>query len=231
MNFLKVTDGNIADGKGQEIRLRGVNFGGWLMMEGYFMHAPSLAEQIFKKHFAKVLGAKALAELEREFRHAFITEKDMKTVADWGMNCVRLPFNYRLIEPKPYRYSKQGIAYLDEAVGWARKYKVRLILDLHAAPGAQNCDWHSDSLGKADLWESPANQKRVFALWEFLADRYKDEPAIAGYDLLNETVMDNIPLLNKFYRQLVKAIRRVDRKHILFVEGNRWAQDLDVLEP
>ena len=63
-----------------------------------------------------------------------------------------------------------------------------------------------------------------------MAQRYKDKTTIAGYDLLNEAVLEDTKLLNAFYKQLIKTIRRVDQNHILFVEGNRWAQDLECLE-
>jgi endoglucanase len=221
--FLKTSGTSIVDAKGQKIQLRGVNFGGWLMMEAYFMHSPNTAEQIMKREFKEKLGAEALAELEHAFRTNFIQESDMRQVADWGFNCVRLPFNYRLIEDGK-------INFIDEAIQWANKYGVYLILDLHAAPGAQNNDWHSDSLGVAELWKSEANRIKTYKLWEMLANRYKDEPMIAGYDLLNETVLDNDALLNEFYRETIKAIRSVDKNHILFIEGNRWAQDIAMLD-
>lgn len=230
ISALKTKGVSIVDASGKKVMLHGINLGGWLMMEAYFMHAPNLAEQVFKREFAKALGKKALEEFEREFRRAFITEDDFKRIASWGMNVIRLPFNCRLIETAPYRYSPQGVAYLDEAIRLARKHGLWVILDLHAAPGAQNHDWHSDSLGGAELWTKKSNQHRTYALWEFLSDRYKNEEAIAGYDLLNEPVLNDHALLNRFYRELIARIRRIDRQHILFVEGVRWSQDIDVLE-
>ncbi|MEI7997884.1 MAG: glycoside hydrolase family 5 protein [Candidatus Omnitrophota bacterium] len=229
-DFLNTRKTSIVDSKGQPVLLHGVNFGGWLMMEAYFTHAPNVAEQVFKKNFASLLGQKALERFEIEFRRSFITEEDFKTVAKWGMNVIRLPFNYRLIESKPYKYSSKGVSYLDEAIRLAKKYNVRVILDLHAAPGAQNHDWHSDSLGQANLWKSASNQKRTYALWEYVSDRYKDESAVAGYDLLNEPVLEDMGLLNRFYKELIKKIRRIDRKHILFVEGSHWAQNISILD-
>ncbi len=228
--FLKTKKTSIVDAENSSVLLHGLNFGGWLMMEAYFMHAPNLAEQIFKKNFAKVLGQKVLKEFEFEFRKSFITEEDFKNVAKLGMNVIRLPFNYRLIETKPYQYSKEGLAYLDRSVCLAKKYGLWVILDLHAAPGAQNHDWHSDSLGKAELWMNKTNQNRTYALWEFLVDHFKDESAVAGYDLLNEPVLNDTDLLNRFYKELIKKIRRIDKKHILFVEGTRWSQDIAVLD-
>ncbi|MBF0489757.1 MAG: glycoside hydrolase family 5 protein [Candidatus Omnitrophica bacterium] len=229
-SFLKTNKTTIVDASGKPVLLHGINFGGWLMMEGYFMGAPNKAEQVFKKNFAQELGAKALEEFEFEFRKAFILEQDFKNVAAWGMNVIRLPFNYRLIETSLYQYSASGLAYLDEAVRLAKKHGLWVILDLHAAPGAQNHDWHSDSLGQADLWTNSENQKRTIALWEYLGDHFKDEPAVAGYDLLNEPVLEDMALLNRFYKELIGKIRAIDQKHILFVEGSRWSQDIDILE-
>ena len=103
-------------------------------------------------------------------------------------------------------------------------------MDLHAAPGAQNPDWHSDSLGDAQLWTKKSNRHKTYDLWQMLADRYKDETIIAGYDILNEAVLQDADLLNEFYRESIKAIRRADRNHILFIEGKHWAQQIDVLD-
>ena len=228
--FLTTHGQNIVTSDGKPVILKGVNLGGWLMMEGYILHSPNLAEQIFKKNFASALGKRTLKDFEKDFRGHFIQESDFKKIAGFGFNCIRLPFNGRLIEQLPYQYDADGIKYLDQAVAWAKKYKIWLILDLHAARGAQNHDWHSDSLGKALLWEKKEFRARTFKLWEFLADRYKEEPTIAGYDLLNEPVLDDTQLLNAFYKELIQAIRRVDRRHILFVEGNRWAQDIECLD-
>ena len=225
-SFLKVEKNRIITSAHQPILLKGVNLGGWLMMEGYILHAPNRAEQLFKKNFAKTLGPAALASFEKDFRDHFIREKDFRIIAGHGFNCIRLPFNSRLIEKSHDRYSSPGIAYLDRAIAWAKKHKIWIILDLHAACGSQNCDWHSDSLGAAELWENKNLQDRTLKLWEFLADRYQDEKTIAGYDLLNEAVTRDTKALNTFYRRLIKTIRGVDRNHILFVEGNQWAQEI-----
>lgn len=227
--MLKVCGNKIVDGK-NPVRLKGVNFGGWLMMEGYFMHAPNQAVQIFKKDFEDRLGKKALLEFEKKFTDTFIREEDFADVARMGCNCIRLPFNCRLIEAAPYEYNLDGVVYLDKSIRWAEKYGLKIILDLHAVPGAQNHDWHGDSLGLAELWTKRENQKRTFALWKFLADRYRDNSVIAGYDLLNEAVVADPKKLNKFYAELIREIRKVDRNHILFIEGNSWAMDLKCLD-
>ncbi len=193
-------------------------------MEAYFMHAPNFPVRVFEKEFVKQQGKRALRDLEGRFRDNFINEADVKQVASWGMNCIRLPFHYKIAA------DGKTIHYLDQVIAWGRKHKIYLILDLHAAPGAQNPDWHSDSLGPAELWTKKANRHKTFDLWQMLADRYKDETAVAGYDVLNEPVLQDADLLNKFYRESIAAIRGADRNHILFIEGKHWAQQIDILD-
>jgi endoglucanase len=214
----------------EEVRLCGVNLGGWLMMEAYILHAPNFAEQLFKRHFKEAFGAPALEEFERVFRSTFIQETDIENISRWGFNCIRVPFNHRLIETAPYIYSEEGLKYIDAVIRWAGAKGLWVILDLHSAPGAQNHDWHSDSLGPADLWSDEEFQKRTCALWAMLADRYKNEPWVAGYDLLNEPVLEDTKLLNRFYRDCIRAVRRSDRSHLIFIEGNIWGTDLECLD-
>jgi aryl-phospho-beta-D-glucosidase BglC (GH1 family) len=212
--------------------LRGVNLGSWLLMEGYILGGRNISEHIFKKDFAKKYGRRQLALFEAKFRGTFIIEEDIKRIASWGANCIRVPFNYRLIEESPYKYSRRGISLLKGLVSWAKKHKISVILDLHAAAGAQNADWHSDSSGKALLWQKKAYQDRTFALWQYLASEFKDDNTVLGYDVLNEPVVakPDLKLLKRFYKKLIAQIRKVDAGHRIFLEGNTWAQEIDFLE-
>ncbi|MBF0483198.1 MAG: glycoside hydrolase family 5 protein [Candidatus Omnitrophica bacterium] len=228
--MLKTNKTHIVDEKGNPVQLRGVNFGGWLMMEAYILHAPNYAEHLFKKKFAQVLGEDVLAEFECAFRDNFIQEEDFKNIKKLGFNCIRVPFNYRVVAPAMSGKDRGGLKYLDLAVEWAEKYGIWVILDLHAAPGSQNHDWHSDSDGRAKLWTHRSNQKKTLAVWEFVANRYKDCKSVAGYDLLNESVLEDTALLNKFYKEIIKTIRSVDKNHILFIEGNKWATNIACLD-
>ncbi len=198
-------------------------------MEAYFLHSPNSPEKKFRKEFLKKLGPQALQEFDRAFRDHFIREEDIQKIVAWGFNCLRVPFHFRCVESEPGQWKAEGLRYLDWIVAMGKKYKIWIILDLHAAPGSQNHDWHSDSLGKAEFWLKKNYRHRAIALWEFLADRYKEEEYVAGYDILNEAVLEDTKMLNEFYKDVVTAIRRVDKNHILFIEGNRWAQDLECL--
>ena len=232
LKFLKVSGKDIVGETGKKVRLRGVNLGGWLMMEGYILGGRNIPETEFKRNLARRVGEDKGREFLKKYRGCFINEKDIKNIKDMGFNCVRVPFNYRLIEEdsNPFVYLKEGLGYLDKLVDWCTKYGIYCILDLHAAPGSQNRDCHSDSSGKALLWEKKSFQERCSCLWKELAWRYRLRSCIAGYDVLNEPVIEDGSKLNGVYKDIVMTIRSVDKRHIIFLEGNYWAQNLDILD-
>lgn len=243
--MLSTQKSKIINEKNKEIILRGVNLGGWLMMEGYILGGRNIPEQRFKKEFAKKLGREELKKFEQDFRANFIQKEDIKKLKNLGINCLRLPFNFRLIK-------EQGLKYLDKLINWCREYKIYAILDMHSAPGSQNADWHSDSYGQALLWEKKEYQEQALKLWRLLASHYKDESTVAGYDILNEPVVNpvrdrtpkvsvgrqkrpvsngvkDLRRLKKFYEKAIETIRQVDKQHIIFLEGSFWAQNIDFL--
>ncbi len=213
--------------------LKGVNLGGWLLMEGYLLGGRIIAETTFKKDFKKHLGAKALEEFETLFRNNFIQKKDFQNIAAMGATVVRVPFNYRLIETAPFKYSPQGLRHLKNVFTWAQQYQIKVILDLHAACGAQNYDWHGDNTtGRAGLWENERCRQRTYALWQMLAATFKDEPALYAYDVLNEPVLESAPvsILCELYQNIITKIRSVDSNTLIYLEGHLWSQKIDFLK-
>ncbi len=212
--------------------IKGVNLGSWFLMEGYILGGRNIPETEFKEKFRSIYGDKELIKFEKKFRDNFITEIDFKNIAAMGAKVIRVPFNHKLFEIKPNVFSENGFKLLERVFTWAERYNLGVILDLHAAPGSQNYDWHGDSRGKALLWEDKLCQQRTFALWERIAERFKDEPSLIGYDVLNEPVLGgkNTDILKKFYKKLIKHIRGVDKKNIIYLEGDIWAQRIDFLK-
>ncbi len=228
--FLRVRGRDIVNEQRAKVFLRGLNLGGWLMMEGYILGGRNIPETLFKEELERRWGSKVKEEFVYRFRKNFIQKKDIAIIRNMGFNVVRLPFHYKLVESRPGRYSSKGLFWLDEALRWAEEYGIYIILDLHAAVGSQNRDWHSDSQGKALLWEKREYQVRTVGLWEFLADRYRERAVVAGYDILNEPVTEDRKLL-RLYREIIRAVRRVDKRHILFLEGNFFGQHLNLFNP
>ena len=200
------------------------------------------------------------------FHNNWVTMQDFVDLSDMGFNAIRLPFNYRLVSPQatPGVYSEEGFAMLDKVIDWCRAANLALLLDMHACPGGQSHDayadpeysyWNHDEAsdtwyerGVQVLWEfnedyfrntgrTPEfNQQRTADIWRTIAERYRDEPIILGYELANEpyyyasaniTDMD----LRNFFIQVTSAIRQVDTNHIVFVEGNIFAEMIGGLLP
>src|SRR5512142_2212100 len=232
MTFLQVHGRELRDGDGHEVLLRGVNLGGWLNMEN-FITGFTGTEQELRRAVREELGEERCEAFFRSFLASFVGEADLAFLAGLGANSVRLPFNYRHLEDdaRPGALRPDAFRLLDQAVAWARAHGLWVILDLHAAPGSQNEGWHSDNaVGTALLWLHPHFQQRVRDLWVRIAEHYRDEPAVAGYDLLNEPNAPTLDHLNRAYRDWTAAIRAVDRRHVLFLEGNAYSVVFDGLD-
>jgi endoglucanase len=235
--FVRCQGKQIVDADGKNLLLRGIGLGGWLVPEAYMLQMPGFGSpKDIRSKIESVLGTTDTDEFYRRYTAHFVAEQDIRLIASWGFNSIRLPFNYRMLSPEnqPGVYLEAGFQVIDSLVVWCHRHHLYVILDLHCAPGGQNSGNISDSDGTARLWTEPANQDRTIELWRVLAQRYKDNTTIIGYDLLNEPVMPsgttNLDLRN-FYMRLCTAVRNVDPNHILFIEGGQWATNFQSLTP
>jgi endoglucanase len=141
---------------------------------------------------------------------------------------LRLPVNYRHFEDdmNPFEIKTSGFKHLDRVVDLCAKHGIYTIIDLHAAPGYQNISWHSDNPTHVGLfWQHKHFQDRTVHLWQVFAEHFKANPWVAGYNPLNEPYDPTERLIEPVYRRLVQAIRAIDPKHLIFLEGNRYSKD------
>ena len=241
---LRTLGKKIVNSNSEEILLKGVGLGGWMLQEGYMMNSSGAADtqHEFIQKLTTLIGADKTAEFYTNWRNNFVTKQDVDSIAKLGYNSIRLPMHYNLftlpIEEEPVEgentWLNTGFEMVDELLTWCESNQIYLILDLHAAPGGQGKDAaisdYDDT--KPSLWESEFNKSKTVALWGKLAERYKDKQWIGGYDLLNEV---NWPLatniLRDLYVRITNEIRAVDANHILFIEGNGFANDFSGLTP
>lgn len=226
LSLLQVSGKRVVDASGNPVQLRGVCLGGWLNQENFITGYPA-NESAMKAALQSVLGPEKTRFFFERFLEHFVTEADIRFVKTLGMNVIRVPFNYRLFESDdaPFQFIQENFRWLDRVIGWGKQHGVYIILDLHAAPGWQNRGWHSDNpTREAMFWGNRQNEERAVALWKELTCRYWDEPAVAGYNLLNEPDTEEVPLLNRYYRRASAVIRDIDPSHILFLEGNRYSK-------
>ena len=241
------TDGKkIVDGNGNEILLRGYAPGGWLLIEGYMMHETDGsigAQHEIKEKLTDLMGAEKTEEFFKKWRENHFTKRDVDSLAAWGFNSIRVPLHYNLftlsIQEEPTSgqntWLDEGFDIIDNILEWAKPHNMYVILDLHAAPGGQgrNTDISDYDPDKPSLWESEQNKSKTVALWKKIAERYKDNEWIGGYDLLNEPNWE-LPGgvdLKDLYVRITNAIREVDDKHIIIIEGNDYANNFTGLTP
>lgn len=222
---------------GEEIVLRGTNFGGWGIMEDWFCPYtnPAGEEEVYLT-LVERFGTEATHELFKTYRSNWITETDYKNVADLGMNVVRLPIWYRNFQSDDdgtwYRNADGSIDFseLDEVISMCKKYGLYLIIDLHGLPGYQNDYDHCGKSKSMSLFDDTEKAQRyrevVIDFWTELAKHCKDESVIAMYDLMNEPLGTNITRDGDYQQafwdfsdELYRAVRAVDENHIICMEA------------
>jgi aryl-phospho-beta-D-glucosidase BglC (GH1 family) len=231
--FLKVNRNQIHNQDGELVTLHGVGLGGWMNMENFITGFPA-NENAFRQVVYRALGQEKADLLFERYLEYFFTDEDARFIRSLGLNLVRLPFNYRHFEDdmNPMTIRETGLKQLDRVIKICADHEIYTILDLHAAAGYQNQDWHSDNPSQQALfWQHKHFQDRAVWLWEVMAARYKDNPWVAGYNPLNEPSDPTGALLDTFYRRVVAAIRKIDPDHIIFLDGNRYSQDFSGLGP
>lgn len=240
-DFIRIDGADLIAPNGEKFFIRGTNLGNWLNPEGYmFGFNKTNSAWMIDLMFRQAVGPDFTAEFWRAFKDNYVTEADIDFIASTGANTIRVPFNYRLFTDEDYMgltAAQDGFERIDRLVEWCRGKGVYLILDMHDAPGGQTGDNIDDSYGYPWLMESEASQRLFVDIWRKIADHYKNETVILGYDLLNEPIapyFDNMEKLNSklagVYRMATEAIREVDRNHIIILGGAQWNGNFQPLE-
>nr|XP_019050967.1 hypothetical protein I302_01410 [Kwoniella bestiolae CBS 10118]OCF29897.1 hypothetical protein I302_01410 [Kwoniella bestiolae CBS 10118] len=225
-DFLKVQGSNITL-HGQPIILKGACLGGWMCMENFMTGYPAQEHQM-RAALLKVLGPQKYDYFFDKFLEYFFTESDVQYYKSLGFNVLRVGFNYHHFEDdmNPRVFKAEGLKHLDRVVNLCAKYGIYSILDFHALPGGQNTDWHSDNpTDKALFWVHKDFQDRAVIIWEHLAEHFKHNTWVAGYNVWNEPVEESGEILVKMMDRFTNAIRAIDPNHILFWDGNGFGSD------
>lgn len=225
--FLTAAGPTIVDGSGNPVILRGVNLGGWMVYENFLLGHPS-SETAVRAALRLVLGEDRYQRFSERLLASFYGDADAAYLASLGLNCVRIPVNYRHFEDdaEPFVLKPDGFRHLDRAIAANARHGIYSIIDLHAAQGWQNRGWHSDNqLFEPLTWNHPHFQERIVWLWREFAAHYQDEPWVAGYNLLNEPDDPSRQAIGPFYRRLIAAIREIDPHHLIVIDDNSSAVD------
>ena len=237
LSFLRTSGQYMVNEQNDTILLRGVGLGNWLLPEGYMWHFGEAGDR--PRKIEKIVEDLTSPEFNenfwKEFRLNYITEADIIKVKELGFNSVRPALNARVFmtEGDTAVFIDENFALLDSLVSWCEKHEIYVILDMHGAPGGQTGQNIDDSPNnEPELFMNPIFEHRLTRLWLKLVERYKDNPVVAGYDLLNEPLPENTGaaekykhLLEPMYKNLTARIREIDKKHMSILEGYNWSNN------
>jgi len=241
-SFVRVNGPDLITPTGDKLLIRGTSFGNWLNPEGYmFRFSKVNSAGRINQAFCEMVGPDFTDRFWKLFKDNYVTKEDVLFLKSAGANSVRLPFHYKLFTDEDYMgltVNQDGFQRTDSLISWCREAGLYLILDMHDAPGGQTGDNIDDSYGYPWLFESEASQQKFIDIWVKIADYYKNEPVILGYELLNEPIapyFENMEELNSklepLYKRAVAAIREVDPNHIILLGGAQWNGNFKPLTP
>jgi endoglucanase len=267
LSRLTANGSKIVNASGQEVILKGVGLGGWLLQEGYMINPGGGGTQwsMKKRLYDQGVSDADVETFYQNWRNNFITKADIDYIASLGFNVVRLPMHYELFLTNAQRAVRNSVAHnsgnynnyvnnltswynsnalfndaslegfrtIDSLLNWCGANNMYVVLDLHAAPGAQGTDANiSDALVGNDLWNKAIYRDITVRLWQRLSSRYINDNRVAFYDLINEpnNVPSNPPIHDLFER-LINAVRAQGDNHLLMIEGNGWGNNYDYMEP
>lgn len=169
---------------------RGVNFGGWMSQCDY----------------------------SEDRLNNFIKEEDYRTVSEWGLDHVRIPIDYNVIENEDGSVKEEGYARIENAIALAHKYGLNVVVDLHKTAG------YSFDVGEAEsgFFDSEKYQERFYAIWIELAKRFGKYSDYVAFELLNEVTEQRfIDTWNRVSNECIRRIREYAPDTIILV-GSYW---------
>ncbi|GFZ50461.1 hypothetical protein JCM24511_08218 [Saitozyma sp. JCM 24511] len=181
-------------------------------MENFITGYPAHEHQM-RAAMKQVLGEEKYEYFFDKFLEYFWTDEDAALYQSLGLNCLRIPVNYRHFEDdlNPRVFKPSGLKHLDRVIDSCAKHGIYTIIDLHSAPGGRSSIYLA-------VYAHKDFQDRTVLIWEELAKHYKDNTWVAGYNLLNEPTDSEHVRLLALYDRLEKAVRAIDPIHILFLD-------------
>ena len=238
--FVTTRGKDLVSADGKPLLLKGINLGNWLLPEGYmFKFKTTNSPRLIQTAINQLVGEDEGRRFWKTYHQNYLTREDIRFIKQSGFNSVRVPFNYRLFvtDAVPTKLEGEGYGLLDDVVAWCRNEGLYVILDMHAAPGGQTGDNIDDSWGYPFLFESSESQDLIVNIWRKIAARYRNEPTVIGFDLLNEPIAHYFdatnlnPKLEPLYRKIVAGIREVNSNQLIFLGGAQWDTNFKVFGP
>ena len=251
----KAIDKGIYDLEGNLFQIQGINYGNLLIQEGW-MSVNSLGPKLNEDgSYAKINSEGVIEEYEEVYQEeldlalknnpnlnqekinelwsiyykSYCQEIDFQNIKEIGLNTIRLPMYYRNFlegEDDKLVMKENAFEFIDYFLENAKKYDLKVILDMHGVVGGQSGNEHSGTR-RTEFWTNEVYQKEMCDLWKNIASYYLNErkdlaSTILAYDLINEPALDKKETTKREWDvmdKMYKAIREVDEDHIIAIEG------------
>jgi endoglucanase len=237
--MLHASGTNIVNSGGGVVRLRGVNLGSWMVMEKWMcpLDSGSLVDmysviQTLDQRF----GVATEQSLINTYQQSWITTGDLDNIKAGGYNVLRVPVwwgnFYPLANVSNSGWRADAFTNLDWLVSNAAARGLYVIIDMHGVVGGQSL---SDDTGRANLntyWTDGNNQGNTSWMWWQIANHYKGNATVAGYDLINEPIgAPGSADVWTAYNNIYASIRSIDPDHMIFMEGTYGSWNWSMLPP
>jgi aryl-phospho-beta-D-glucosidase BglC (GH1 family) len=238
--FYSTRGKDIIDPQGMPVILKGINLGNWLVPEGnMFQFTKATSPRLINDLISELGGPEFARYFWSQYLANYISSKDIIFIKSLGLNTIRVPVHYKLFTDEDYMGYERGIGFsiLDSLLNWCRREKLYVILDMHCAPCGQTGQNIDDSYGYPWLFEDENCMMKTSRIWREIARRYRNDPTVVGYDLLNDPIPQFYDtarlnsLLEPAYRTIVSSIREVDNNHIIFLGGSQWNTNFKIFGP
>lgn len=170
--------------------LRGVNLGGWLVLEKWMnsdAFSGAFSNAVDQYTFDSIAGA---SDALKAHWDTFFTQSDIQKIASTGINALRIPIGFWAYDNANTPYVQGADAYLEKAISWARASNMKVWVDLHGSPGSQNGFDNSGHAGDVD-WQQTANLQRSISVLQTMAKKYgalEYADVVVGLQLVNEPI-------------------------------------------
>jgi aryl-phospho-beta-D-glucosidase BglC (GH1 family) len=232
LSMLHQSGRNIVNASGQTVVLKGMNLGGFMVMEPWMCPADSGGLPDTYSIIQELDNRFGVAEeqtLMRDYQQAWITTQDFVNMKNAGFNVIRVPVwwgnFYPIANVSNSGWRSDAFTELDWVISQAAAQGIYTIVDMHGVVGGESTSDDTGQENQNQYWTNSNDQgNTAYMMWE-IANHYNGNPNVAGYDLINEPM--NAPsdsAVISAYASLYTTVRSADASHIVIIEGtfDQW---------
>ena len=237
LSMLHTSGRSIVNANGTVVQLKGVNLGGFMVMEPWMCPCDSGGLPDTYSIIAELDSRFGVAEeqaLIRDYQQDWITTQDFANIKAAGFNAVRVPVwwgnFYPINNVSNSGWRSDAFTQLDWIVNAAAAQGIYVIIDMHGVVGGQSTSDDTGQQNQNQYWTNDNDQGNTAYMWWQIANHYNGNPTVAGYDLINEpTGAPSNSAVISADAYLYNSVRSADPSHIIIIEGTWGNWDWSML--